>query len=40
MEMMSSVLDILKIEMMKMCSCEREKAVYFCKFKDCPNNAN
>ena len=38
MEMMSTVNDILKIEMMKMCSCGREKAVYFCKFKECPNN--
>ncbi len=33
---MQSMADHLKIEIMKVCSCGREKAINFCKNKNCP----
>ncbi len=35
---MQSMADHLKIEIMKVCSCGREKAINFCKNKNCPQN--
>ncbi len=34
-----SMADILKIEIMPTCSCGREKAIHFCKNKNCPQNS-
>ncbi len=33
-----SILDFLKIEIMPSCSCGRDKAINFCKNKNCPQN--
>ena len=36
--MMNTINDIYNFEMMQVCSCGRQKAVYFCKYQDCPNH--
>ena len=33
-----SMADFYKIEIMPVCSCGRDKAINFCKKKDCPQN--
>ena len=38
--MMQTMADIMKCEMMPICSCNREKAIYFCKTMNCPNNCS
>ena len=35
---MSTMIDMINSELLPMCSCKREKAIYICKVKDCPNN--
>ncbi len=34
-----TMIDDLQLERMRQCSCGRDVEVYFCKAKDCPNNA-
>ena len=35
---MTSIKDFFNIEEMGTCSCGQDKAIYFCKKKECPNN--
>ena len=36
--MNQSIANYLNVEIMPLCTCNREKAVYFCSDSSCPNN--
>jgi hypothetical protein len=35
---MTSIKDFFNFEEMGLCSCGKDKAIYYCKKKECPNN--